>query len=238
MSDDEKKLPARIEPAGLPEAPQNRSWLGWVGSAFGSILNTKTLQKKTEEAEAYREYIEESARIPGAMLERDRAVDHYLNNRDAVIKNDRNNHQRRMEREEIQREIEAEEDLQNLQMLRLKHQEQALNTQRRVARAQLFLDTFSVTAPHQKDSEESKSRKGAAHAKLDMLAVLQAFLEDEETDNAKGSSCALTPEQQLALIEKMIDECLSTSTPEQMQLLYVKRAQLKNQIEEEKGRSG
>ena len=238
MSDDDKKLPTRIEPAGLPEAPQNRSWLGWAGSAFSSILNTKTLQKKTEEAEAYRAYIEELARIPGAMLERDRAVDHYLNNREAVIKNDRDNHQRRMEREEIQREIEAEEDLQKLQMIRLKHQEQALVAQRKTARAQLFLDTFSVTAPHQKDSEESKSRKGAANAKLHTLAVLQAFMEDEENDNAKDASRPFTPEQQLSLVEKLIDECLNKSTPEQMQLLYIKRAQLKSQIEEEKGRSG
>ena len=172
------------------------------------------------------------------MLEADRAAYHYLENRDKILKNDRENHQRKIEKEEVQREIDAEEDLHKLQMIRLKHQEQALVAQRKTARAQLFLDTFTVTAPHQKDSEEFKSLKGAAHAKLDMLAVLQAFLEDEETDDAQGSSRALTPEQQLALIEKMIDECLSTSTPEQMQLLYVKRAQLKNQIEEEKDRSG
>ena len=57
MSDDDKKLPTRIEQAGLPEAPQNRSWLGWVGSAFGSILTTKTLQKKQRQR-GYRLYLE------------------------------------------------------------------------------------------------------------------------------------------------------------------------------------
>ena len=64
MSDDDKKLPTRVEPAGLPAAPQSGSWFGWVGSAFSSILTTKTFQKKKEAAEAYREYLDEFSSYP------------------------------------------------------------------------------------------------------------------------------------------------------------------------------
>ena len=86
-----------LNPRDFPRPPQNRSRIGWVGSAFDAILTTKTFQKKTEEADAYRHYLEELARIPKAMLERDREVDNYLHNRDAIIKNDRRERQRELD---------------------------------------------------------------------------------------------------------------------------------------------
>jgi hypothetical protein len=105
MSDDDKKLPTRVEPAGLPTASQSRSLFGRVGSAFNAILNTKTFQKKTEEAEAYRLYLEESARIPKALIERDREVDTYLYNRDAIIESDRQERQRELDRKRAERKL-------------------------------------------------------------------------------------------------------------------------------------
>jgi hypothetical protein len=232
----DEKLPARTQTPGLPEVPQSSSLLGRIKSAFRSRLNRRTILDNTPEAEVYRLYLEELERLPEAMLKKDRAVEHYLQHRDEIIENDHQEHQRRMDKEWARRKIEAEEDIHQIKIARLRRQEQLSKAKTKAERARFVLDTFTATAPHNKDSKESRSRKDAADAALDMLAVLQTLMVDEEADDASATSRPRTLEDDLAYIEKLIDECQSTATPEQMYLLYNIRAQLKSRVEEEKNR--
>jgi len=230
----DEKLPARTQTPGLPEVPQSSSFLGRIKSAFRSRLNKRTILDNTAEAEVYRLYLEELERLPEAMLKKDRAVEHYVRHRDEIIQNDHEQHQRQMLKDRIQRQIDAEEDKHQRAIARLRRQEQLSKAKTKAERARFVLDTFTATAPHNKDSEESRSRKDAAHAALDMLAVLQSLMEDKEADDASATSRPRTLEDNLVYVEKLIDECQSTATPEQMYLLYNIRAQLKSRIEEEK----
>ena len=232
-----EKLPARTQTPGLPEVPQSSSLLGRIKSAFRSRLNRRTILDNTAEAEAYRLYLEELERLPEAKLKKDRAVEHYLQHRDDIIENDHQQHRRQMYKEWAQRKIEAAEDIHQIKIARLRRQEQLSKAKTRAERAQFVLDTFTATAPHNKGSEESRSRKGAAHAALDLIALLQTLREDEEADDASATSRPRTLEDELAYIEKLIDECQSKTAPEQMYLLYNIRAQLKSRIEDEKDRS-
>lgn len=232
----DEKLPAKKDTLSLPEAPSGGSIFGRIKSAFRSRLNTRTIHDNRIEAEAYRRYLEEMERLPEAMLKKDRAVAHYVHHRDDIIENDHQQHLRQMNKEQIQREIDAEEDLHKLETARLRRKEQLLKTKTKEERAQFVLDTFTATAPHRKDSEESKYRKGAANEALDMIAVLQTFLEDEKTDDASVSPRVRTLEDDLAFIEGFIKNVQNTATPEQLYILYTKRGQLSAQIEEEKDR--
>jgi len=237
MSDDDKKLPTRIEQAGLPEAPQNRSWLGWVGRAFGSILTTKTLQKKTEAAEAYRLYLEESARIPKAMLERDREVDNYLHNRDAIIENDRQERQRELDGKWAERKIEAEDDVHKVRMARLKRKSEEAQAQRELEKSQWGLDAFRITVPHRKERIDHLFRQGTIEAAGDMMGALNQIIGDEEEKKTPAASRLSTLEQKLAFVESLMDEL--ASNPEAaaaVQALNLKKVHLKSLIEEEKNR--
>jgi hypothetical protein len=236
MSDDDKRLPKRVEPARLPTAPQSRSLIGWVGSAFNAILNTKTFQKKTEEADAYRQYLEESARIPKALLERDREVDTYLYSRDAIIENDRRERQRELDKKSAERKIEAEDDAHKIRMARLKRKSEEAQAQRELERSQWGLDAFKISLPYRRERIAHMSQQGTAEAAGDMIATFEALSGDDEKKEKPAVSHAPTLDDELAYIEKLIDESQS-ATPEQMHHLYAKRAQLKGRIEEEKNRS-
>ena len=237
MSEDDKKLPAPIEPPRLPAAPQSRSLFGWAGSAFNAILNTKTFQKKTEEAKAYRLYLEESARIPPAMLERDRAVEHYIQNRDAIIENDRKEHKRQMKKERTRRKIEKEQDQTRLRIARLKNKKELTDAQRETERSQWGLDAFKISLPYRRERIAHLYQQGTAEAAGDMIATLTELAGDAEEKETPVASQIHAFEEELAYIEKLIDECQDAATSEQMHLLYKKRAQLKERIAEEKNRS-
>jgi hypothetical protein len=237
MSDDDKRLPARVEPARLPTAPQSRSLIGWVGSAFNAILNTKTFQKKTEEADAYRQYLEESARIPKAMLERDREVDNYLYSRDAIIESDRQERQRELDKRWAERKIEAEDDIHKVRMARLERKSEEAQAQRELERSRWGLDAFKISLPYRRERIAHISQQGTAEAAGDMIATLRELSGDDEEKEKPAVPHAPTLEDELAYIEKLIDEWQDAATPEQMHLFYKKRAQLKGRIEEEKNRS-
>ena len=66
---------------------------------------------------------------------------------------------------------------------------------------------------------------------------LRLLADDDEEKEKPAVSHAPTLEDELAYIEKLIDEWQDAATPEQMHLFYKKRAQLKGRIEEEKNRS-
>ena len=208
---------------GLPEVPQSSSFLGRIKSAFRSRLNRRTILDNTAEAEAYRLYLEELERLPEAKLKKDRAVEHYLQHRDDIIRSDHEQHVRQMRKERMQRQLDAERN--QIKIARVRRQEQLSKAKTRAERAQFVLDTFTATAPHNKGSEGS-SLKGAAHAALDLIALLQTLREDEEADDASATSRPRTLQDELAYIEKLIDECQSKTAPEQMYLLYNIRAQL------------
>ena len=115
----------------LPEVP------GAIDSSAGSKARLdpgsirRTILDNTIEAEAYRRYLEEMERLPEAMLKKDRAVAHYVHHRDDIIENDHQQHLRQMNKEQIQREIDAEEDLHKLEMARSRRKEQLLKTKDR-----------------------------------------------------------------------------------------------------------
>jgi hypothetical protein len=233
----DEKLPAKKDAFPLPETASGHSIVTRITSAFRARLFTRTIVENTRAAEAYRLNLEEQERLVDAILKKEQAVAHYVRHRDKVIQNDHEQHRRQMLKHRIQRQIDAEEDKHQRAMARLRHEEQLLKAKTRVERAQFVHDTFTATAPHRKDSEESRYRKGAANEALDMLAVLQTFLEDEQTaDEGSASPRALTLEEQLAYVEKLMDDFAATASPEAIQFLNAKRAQLRSQIEEEKNR--
>ena len=231
----DEKLPARTKTPGLPEVPQSSSLLGRIKSAFRSRLNRRTILDNTAEAEAYRLYLEELERLPEAMLKKDRAVEHYLQHRDDIIRSDHEQHVRQMRKERMQRELDAEEDRHKLAMARKRRENELYHARRESARAKWALDAFEISLPHRKERIDHLFRHGATDAALDMIAALQELL-DEGVKKPADQSRASALDEALQFAGTFIDSVRETASHDQLKILCDLRSQLSARVEEEKNR--
>ncbi len=243
MSND--KLPTRYNNAATAPSPVDRphshlndqSLIGRVWSAFVARLNRNTIERNTEELQARARFAEARGALADAALASDRKVEHYRRHRDGVIRDDHKKHLDQMAANRQERVLVREEREHQAQLERERRAQELNKAKRATAQSQWGLDAFQISVPYRKERIEHISRQGTAEAAGDVIAVLRALSGDDEQKETPAVSRARTLEEELAYTEKLIDEWQDTATPEQMHLLYKKRAELRARIEEEKSRS-
>ena len=205
-------------------------FLGRIKSAFRSRLNRRTILDNTAEAEAYRLYLEELERLPEAMLKKDRAVEHYRQHRDDIIRSDHEQHVRQMRKERMQRQLDAEEDRHKLAMARQRRENELYHARRESAPTKWSLDAFEISLPHRKERIDHLFRHGATDAALDVIAALQELL-DEGAKKPADQSRTSSLDEALQFAGAFIDSVRGTASHDQLEILCDLRSQLSARIE-------
>ena len=169
MSDtkSENKLPVPHHKAETAPTPVDRvhtpvhtqTLLGKVFSAFTARLNTKTIERNTEEIEARIKHQRAETELAEAAEKRDRTVEHYLKHRDGIIADDHEQHLDEMEENRAAR-IDAREEREHQRQLARERRKQELNQTRfESATTRFGLDVFNQTLPHRQERLSKKPKQ-------------------------------------------------------------------------------
>jgi hypothetical protein len=238
MSDN--KLPARQKPSAIePGSPaRETSIFGKIASAFISRLNTKTIRDGTTEAEAHRLYIEELERLAHSKEKKDRAVAHYVDHLGDLIQDDHEQHLHQMDRNRMQRQLEAQREKHQLTLAALQQEEELSMAGRAAARAQWGLDAFLQSLPYRKERIDHLFKSGAADAALDMIATLKELMDEQTVKVAPGRPDPVPFEKFIEVLDAYIKEAQKKQeSDEQLALLHTFRSELSAAVEQEKNRS-
>jgi hypothetical protein len=238
MSDN--KLPARQRPSAIePGSPaRETSIFNKIASAFKSRLNTKTIRDGTTEAEAHRLYIEELERLAHSKEKKDRAVAHYVDHLDDLIQDDHEQHLHQMDRNRMQRQLEAQRDKHQLALAALQQEEELSMAGRAAARAQWGLDAFLQSLPYRKERIDHLFKSGTADAALDMIATLKELMDEQGVKDAPGRPDPVPFEKFIEVLDAYIKEAQKKQeSDEQLALLHTFRSELSAAVEQEKNRS-
>ncbi len=173
-------------------------------------------------------------RLTEACLERDRAIAHYVYDRDTLIANDRQEHEHRLELDQLRRERELQQAQHESTLAMIKHEAALHETLRRSARARWGYDAFQQSLPHREARLDHLFKTGALDAEIEML------LSNEQRSKLTGSTAvdsnqSDTLTQLLQTLEQEIDLSRARhASPDVMLALEGFRARLQSLLEAEK----
>jgi hypothetical protein len=210
MSEDksDKKLPVRYhKPETTPTAVDrvhppvsNQTFVGRSVSGFVAWLNRHTIERNTEEIEARIKNQHAEAKLAEATLERDRAVEHYLQHRNNIIADDHEQYLEQRESNRIER-ADAREEREHQRQLARERRQQELNQARFASATTRFgLDVFNQTLPYRQEELEQKAKTGTLDAELDMLMRVK------DVAQSRKSEATPPPPPQTDALEKMLAE--------------------------------
>jgi hypothetical protein len=232
-----KTAPAPLDRVHTPVHTQ--TLLGRVFSAFTARLNTNTIMRNTEQIEACTKQQHAETKLAEARLERDRAVEHYLEHRNDIIAED---HERYLDQREANRieRANAREESEHQRQLARERRQQELNQARFASATTRFgLDVFNQTLPHRQEELEQKAKTGTLDAELDMLMRVKDVAQSrksEATPPPPPQTDAL--EKMLAELDHEIEVAHGTNQSDDVKsALYGLRSRVSALIEQEKNQS-
>ena len=250
MSEDQsgKKLPVpyhktETAPTALDRVHtpvHTQTLLGRVFSAFTARLNTNTIKRHTEQIEASTKQQHAETKLAEATLERDRAVEHYLQHRDDIIADD---HEQYLDQRAVNRAARAlarEEREHQMELAREKRKQELAQARFASATTQWGLDAFTGSRPHRQERIDHLYKSGALDAQLG--AAILSDKVNKVTTKEKPAEAA--PEYRssvakaLEAIDQQIELAAAThASQDVIDQLTALRARLSSQIELDKNRS-